>query len=156
MAKQNGFGSLTLVDKQGRFTEEVIDFKGIYVKQEYYTEKERPKLSADVQIIIKLKELDLCFHAEKYEHSYPHCWRTDKPILYYPMDSWFVKTTKLKNKMTELNRSINWKPVSTGEGRFGKWLENLVDWNLSRSRFWESLFRFGELRTENMKYVLVL
>ena len=136
VAKQNGFGSLTLVDKQGRFTEEVIDFKGIYVKQEYYTEKERPKLSADVQIIIKLKELDLCFHAEKYEHSYPHCWRTDKPILYYPMDSWFVKTTKLKNKMTELNRSINWKPVSTGEGRFGKWLENLVDWNLSRSRFW--------------------
>ena len=136
VAKQNGFGSLTLVDKQGRFTKEVIDFKGIYVKQEYYTEKEKAKLSADVQIIIKLKELDLCFHAEKYEHSYPHCWRTDKPILYYPMDSWFVKTTKLKNKMTELNRSINWKPISTGEGRFGKWLENLVDWNLSRSRFW--------------------
>ena len=89
-----------------------------------------------MQIVIKLKETTLCFKSEKYEHSYPHCWRTDKPILYYPLDSWFVKTTDYKRRMITLNNSINWKPKSTGEGRFGKWLENLVDWNLSRSRFW--------------------
>jgi isoleucyl-tRNA synthetase len=137
VCKQNGIGSLTLVNKQGKFVDSVTDFKGIYVKDEYYThEDEKPKLSADVQIVIKLKEENLCFKAEKYEHSYPHCWRTDKPILYYPMDSWFVKTTDYKDRMLELNKTINWKPKSTGEGRFGKWLENLVDWNLSRSRFW--------------------
>ena len=107
------------------------------MKDEYYSEdEEKPKLPVDVQIVIMLKEKTLCFRAEKYEHSYPHCWRTDKPILYYPMDSWFVKTTDYKERMMELNSTINWKPKSTGEGRFGKWLENLVDWNLSRSRFW--------------------
>ena len=137
VCKQNGIGTLTLVNKQGKFVDAVTDFAGIYVKDEYYTdEDEKPKLSADVQIVIKLKEENLCFKAEKYEHSYPHCWRTDKPILYYPMDSWFVKTTDYKGRMLELNKTINWKPKSTGEGRFGKWLENLVDWNLSRSRFW--------------------
>ena len=137
VCKQNGIGSLTLVNKQGKFIDTVTDFAGIYVKDEYYTNKDqKPKLSADVQIVIKLKEENLCFKAEKYEHSYPHCWRTDKPILYYPMDSWFVKTTDYKSRMLELNKTINWKPKSTGEGRFGKWLENLVDWNLSRSRFW--------------------
>jgi isoleucyl-tRNA synthetase len=137
VAKQNGIGSLTLVNKQGRFVDEVTDFAGLYVKDEFYAEgEEKPKLSVDVQIVIKLKEENLCFKAEKYEHSYPHCWRTDKPILYYPMDSWFVKTTDYKDRMLELNKTINWKPKSTGEGRFGKWLENLVDWNLSRSRFW--------------------
>ena len=137
VCKQNGIGSLTLVNKQGKFADSVTDFAGIYVKDEYYTdEDEKPKLSADVQIVIKLKEENLCFKAEKYEHSYPHCWRTDKPILYYPMDSWFIKTTDYKDRMLELNKTINWKPKSTGEGRFGKWLENLVDWNLSRSRFW--------------------
>ena len=137
VCKQNGIGSLTLVNKQGKFIDAVTDFAGIYVKDEYYTNKDqKPKLSADVQIVIKLKEENLCFKAEKYEHSYPHCWRTDKPILYYPMDSWFVKTTDYKSRMLELNKTINWKPKSTGEGRFGKWLENLVDWNLSRSRFW--------------------
>ena len=137
VCKQNGIGTLTLVNKQGKFVDSVTDFAGIYVKDEYYTdEDEKPKLSADVQIVIKLKEENLCFKAEKYEHSYPHCWRTDKPILYYPMDSWFVKTTDYKDRMLELNKTINWKPKSTGEGRFGKWLENLVDWNLSRSRFW--------------------
>ena len=137
VCKQNGIGTLTLVNKQGKFVDAVTDFAGIYVKDEYYTdEDEKPKLSADVQIVIKLKEENLCFKAEKYEHSYPHCWRTDKPILYYPMDSWFVKTTDYKDRMLELNKTINWKPKSTGEGRFGKWLENLVDWNLSRSRFW--------------------
>ena len=137
VCKQNGIGTLTLVNKQGKFVDTVTDFAGMYVKDEYYTdEDEKPKLSADVQIVIKLKEENLCFKAEKYEHSYPHCWRTDKPILYYPMDSWFVKTTDYKDRMLELNKTINWKPKSTGEGRFGKWLENLVDWNLSRSRFW--------------------
>ncbi len=137
LCKQNGIGSLTLVNKQGKFVDEVSDFAGMYVKDEYYAEDEKkPKLSVDVQIVIKLKENNLCFKSEKYEHSYPHCWRTDKPILYYPLDSWFVKTTDYKKRMITLNNSINWKPKSTGEGRFGKWLENLVDWNLSRSRFW--------------------
>ena len=137
VCKQNGIGSLTLVNKQGKFVDEVTDFAGMYVKDEFYTDSdEKPKLSVDVQIVIKLKGENLCFKSEKYEHSYPHCWRTDKPILYYPMDSWFVKTTGYKERMMDLNSTINWKPKSTGEGRFGKWLENLVDWNLSRSRFW--------------------
>ena len=109
----------------------------MYVKDEFYSKNEKkPKLSVDIQIVIKLKKENLCFQSEKYEHSYPHCWRTDKPILYYPMDSWFIKTTDYKERMMELNKTINWKPKATGEGRFGKWLENLVDWNLSRSRFW--------------------
>ena len=137
VAKQNGIGSLTLVDEQGRFTKEVLDFYGQYVKDEYYMPNDnKPKLPVDVQIIIKLKEEGKLFKSEKYEHSYPHCWRTDKPILYYPLDSWFVKTTSHKERMLELNNTINWKPTSTGEGRFGNWLKNLVDWNLSRSRFW--------------------
>ena len=136
VAKQNGIGSLTLVDAQGRFVKEVSDFAGMYVKNEYYEDGKTPDKSADVQIIIKLKEENKCFKAEKYEHSYPHCWRTDKPILYYPLESWFVKTTAAKDRMVALNKSIHWKPKSTGEGRFGNWLENLVDWNLSRSRFW--------------------
>ena len=136
VAKQNGIGSLTLVDTQGRFSKEVTDFAGMYVKNEYYEDGQAPDKSADVQIIIKLKEENKCFKAEKYEHSYPHCWRTDKPILYYPLESWFVKSTAAKDRMVALNKSIHWKPKSTGEGRFGNWLENLVDWNLSRSRFW--------------------
>ena len=137
VAKQNGIGSLTLVDEQGRFTKEMDELSGQYVKEEFYTEsEEKPKYPADVQIVINLKDNNRLFKSEKYEHSYPHCWRTDKPILYYPMDSWFVKTTDYKERMMELNKTINWKPKSTGEGRFGNWLENLVDWNLSRSRFW--------------------
>jgi len=137
VAKQNGIGSLTLVDGQGKFTKEVTDLAGQYVKDEFYIESdEKPKYPADVQIVINLKDNNRLFKSEKYEHSYPHCWRTDKPILYYPMDSWFVKTTDYKQRMMELNNTINWKPKSTGEGRFGNWLENLVDWNLSRSRFW--------------------
>ncbi|MBL6663302.1 MAG: isoleucine--tRNA ligase [Flavobacteriales bacterium] len=136
VAKQNGIGSLTLVDTQGRFVDAVTDFAGMYVKNEFYSQGQAPDKSADIQIVIKLKEENRCFKAEKYEHSYPHCWRTDKPILYYPLESWFVKTTAAKERMVELNKSINWKPKSTGEGRFGNWLENLVDWNLSRSRFW--------------------
>ncbi len=136
-AKLNGLGSLTLVDKQGRFTEEMGEFAGKYVKSEYDASfNPKTDQNVDVEIIIKLKKENKAFKAEKYEHSYPHCWRTDKPILYYPLDSWFVKTTAYKDRMIELNNTINWKPQSTGTGRFGNWLENLVDWNLSRSRFW--------------------
>ncbi len=137
VAKKNGIGSLTLVDKQGKFTDDVFDLKGRYVKDEYYVDNDtKPEYSVDIELIIKLKEKERLFKSEKYLHSYPHCWRTDKPILYYPMDSWFVKTTDFKDRMIELNKTINWCPKSTGEGRFGNWLENLVDWNLSRSRYW--------------------
>lgn len=140
-----------MVDKQGKFfriedlhpdfvknyvnVETYKDFAGRFVKNEY-DENANPDISTDVDIAVMLKLQDKAFKIEKYVHNYPHCWRTDKPILYYPLDSWFVKTTELKDRMIELNKTINWKPVSTGEGRFGKWLENLVDWNLSRSRYW--------------------
>lgn len=125
-----------IVNKQGKYVDEITDFAGMYVKNEYYKPEERPEKSLDVQISIKLKEENRAFRVEKYEHSYPHCWRTDKPILYYPLDSWFIKTTAYKEQLVALNKTINWKPASTGEGRFGHWLENLVDWNLSRSRYW--------------------
>lgn len=135
-----------LVDKRGRFVKEVTDFAGEYVKEEFLSEEEKEierqkqggkkYLSTDERIAIKLKKEGKAFKVEKFEHSYPHCWRTDKPVLYYPLDSWFAKTTAFKSRMVELNNTINWKPVSTGTGRFGNWLENLVDWNLSRSRFW--------------------
>lgn len=125
-----------IVDKQGRYVEEITDFAGMYVKNEYYPEGEAPEKSLDVQIAIKLKEENRAFEVSKYEHTYPHCWRTDKPVLYYPLNSWFIKTTAFKERLVELNNTINWKPESTGKGRFGNWLENLVDWNLSRSRFW--------------------
>lgn len=145
-AKQYGIGSLTLVDKQGRFTEAMGELAGEYVKEAYLSDTEKEEaikkqggekyLSADERIAIKLKKENKAFKVEKYEHNYPHCWRTDKPILYYPLDSWFIKTTAAKDRMVELNKTINWKPESTGTGRFGNWLENLQDWNLSRSRFW--------------------
>ncbi len=137
VGKQNGIGSLTLVDRQGKFIEGVGDFSGLYVKN-YKNEDESADgyQSTDVKIAIKLKTDNKAFKVEKYEHSYPHCWRTDKPILYYPMESWFIRTTAVKDRLIELNKTINWKPASTGEGRFGNWLENLVDWNLSRSRYW--------------------
>ena len=128
-----------LVDRKGCFVTEVTDFAGKYVREEYYPDSVRqdPNFKpTDVLIAIKLKEENLAFKVEKYEHSYPHCWRTDKPILYYPLDSWFIKTTALKDRLIALNSTINWKPKSTGAGRFGNWLENLVDWNLSRSRYW--------------------
>ncbi|XOV92361.1 MAG: isoleucine--tRNA ligase [Bacteroidota bacterium] len=131
--------NVPLVDKKGQFVKEVTDFAGRYVKEEYYDDETRSNPDfkpTDVLIAIKLKEDNKAFKVEKYEHSYPHCWRTDKPVLYYPLDSWFIKTTALKDRMVELNDTINWKPASTGTGRFGNWLENLVDWNLSRSRFW--------------------
>ena len=125
-----------LVNLQGEFLKELPDVGGKYVKNEYYTESNTPEKSVDVDIAIKLKEENKAFKVEKYVHSYPHCWRTDKPILYYPLDSWFVKTTACKDRMIELNKTINWKPSHTGEKRFGNWLENLQDWNLSRSRYW--------------------
>jgi isoleucyl-tRNA synthetase len=132
MVEDEAGNPMPLVDKQGRFVKEVTDFAGRYVK-DYGQEEERP---VDVDIAIKLKEENKLFVTEKYEHSYPHCWRTDRPVLYYPLDSWFVKAASMKERMYELNQTINWKPAATGEGRFGKWLENLQDWNLSRSRFW--------------------
>lgn len=122
-----------LVDKEGRFVPEMGEFAGRYVKN--YTD-DPDYVSIDVDIVIKLKKENKCFKAEKYEHSYPHCWRTDKPVLYYPLDSWFIRTTAVRDRLVELNKTINWKPESTGLRRFGNWLENLVDWNLSRSRYW--------------------
>jgi isoleucyl-tRNA synthetase len=161
VAKQNGIGSLTLVDKRGKFLPEVKDgiflYGEEYVKEAYLTPEEKENefhfqkkiledngkikdlkvyLSVDERIVLKLQEEGKLFKKETYEHSYPHCWRTDKPVLYYPLDSWFIKTTAYKERMIELNKTINWKPESTGTGRFGNWLENLNDWNLSRSRFW--------------------
>ncbi|MCE9539667.1 MAG: isoleucine--tRNA ligase, partial [Bacteroidetes bacterium] len=161
VAKQNGIGSLTLVDRRGKFLPEVKDgiflYGEEYVKEAYLTDEEKENefkfqkkiledngkikelkayLSVDERIVLKLQEEGKLFKKESYEHSYPHCWRTDKPVLYYPLDSWFIKTTAYKERMIELNKTINWKPESTGTGRFGNWLENLNDWNLSRSRFW--------------------
>ena len=161
VAKQNGIGSLTLVDKRGKFLPEVNDgtflYGEEYVKEAYLTDAEKEAsltiqkeklsgvikdtskisyLSVDDRIILKLQTEGKLFKKEKYEHTYPHCWRTDKPILYYPLESWFIKTTAYKDKLVELNKQINWKPEHTGTGRFGNWLENLVDWNLSRSRYW--------------------
>lgn len=161
VAKQNGIDALTLVDKRGRFVPEIQDgvflFGEEYVKESYHTDAEKhiefekqkqilestgkikelkAYLSVDERIVLKLQEEGKLFKKETYEHSYPHCWRTDKPILYYPLDSWFIKSTAAKDRMIELNKTINWKPESTGTGRFGNWLENLNDWNLSRSRFW--------------------
>ncbi len=125
-----------LVDLQGRFVKALKnEFAGQYVKNEYYKEN-APEKSVDVQIAILLKTENKAFKVEKYVHSYPHCWRTDKPVLYYPLDSWFIKATAVKERMQSLNKTINWKPKSTGEGRFGNWLENVNDWNLSRSRYW--------------------
>ncbi|GEL10207.1 Isoleucyl-tRNA synthetase [Flavobacterium glycines] len=126
-----------LVDLQGRFTSHVGgEFAGKYVKNEYYDADQAPERSVDVEIAIRLKEENKAFKVEKYVHSYPHCWRTDKPILYYPLDSWFIKITEVRDRMFDLNETINWKPKATGEGRFGNWLKNANDWNLSRSRYW--------------------
>ena len=161
VARQNGIGSLTLVDKRGKFLPEVQDgvflFGEEFVKEAYLNDEEKKVeftkqkqvlegagkikelkayLSVDERIVLKLQEEGKLFKKETYEHSYPHCWRTDKPVLYYPLDSWFIKSTAVKDRMIELNKTINWKPESTGTGRFGNWLENLNDWNLSRSRFW--------------------
>jgi isoleucyl-tRNA synthetase len=146
LVKDENGKDMPLVDRKGRFVKEVTDFPLEYVKADYYSEEEQAEeakkqgrdkyLSVDERIAIKLKEENRAFNVQKYEHSYPHCWRTDKPVLYYPLDSWFIRTTAVKDKLAALNKTINWKPESTGTGRFGNWLENLVDWNLSRSRYW--------------------
>ncbi|MFZ9303220.1 MAG: isoleucine--tRNA ligase [Sediminibacterium sp.] len=133
VGQKNNLGIITLVDREGKFVDGVGEFSGRYVKN-YKDEKDFQDVNVD--ICVKLKKENRAFKVEKYEHNYPHCWRTDKPILYYPLDAWFIKTTAVKERMVELNKTINWKPKSTGEGRFGNWLENMVDWNLSRSRYW--------------------
>ncbi len=133
VGKKYNIGILVMVDKQGKFVDGLGEFSGRYVKNY----KDDPQyVDVNVDICVKLKKENRAFKIEKYEHNYPHCWRTDKPIIYYPLDAWFIKTTALKDRMVELNKTINWKPRSTGEGRFGSWLENMVDWNLSRSRYW--------------------
>jgi isoleucyl-tRNA synthetase len=133
VGKKNNLGILTLVDREGKFVEGLNSFSGRFVKN--YKNEEKYE-DVNVDICVTLKKDGKAFKVEKYEHNYPHCWRTDKPILYYPLDAWFIRTTAKKDRMVELNKTINWKPKSTGEGRFGNWLENMVDWNLSRSRFW--------------------
>jgi isoleucyl-tRNA synthetase len=133
VGKKYNIGILTMVDREGKFVDGLGEFSNRFVK-DYKNDKDYADVNVDISV--KLKKENRAFKVEKYEHSYPHCWRTDKPILYYPLDAWFIKTTALKNRMVELNKTINWKPKSTGEGRFGNWLENMVDWNLSRSRFW--------------------
>ena len=133
VGKANGIGILTMVDKQGKFNDNTGEFSGRYVKN-YKNDPDYKDV--DVDIAVKLKLSGNAFKIEKYAHTYPHCWRTDKPIIYYPLDAWFIRTTAVKSRMIELNKTINWKPKATGEGRFGNWLENMVDWNLSRSRYW--------------------
>ena len=133
VGKKENLGILTLVDKEGKFVDGMGEFSGRFVKNY----KDDPAyVDVNVDISVKLKKENRAFKVEKYEHNYPHCWRTDKPIIYYPLDAWFIKTTAVKDRMVELNKTINWKPASTGTGRFGNWLENMVDWNLSRSRYW--------------------
>lgn len=133
VGKKYNIGILTMVDREGKFVDGLGEFSNRYVKN-YKDEKDYVDVNVDISVKLKLE--NRAFKVEKYEHSYPHCWRTDKPILYYPLDAWFIKTTALKDRMVELNKTINWKPASTGTGRFGNWLENMVDWNLSRSRYW--------------------
>src|SRR5690554_2750004 len=136
LVKDENGNLVPLVDLQGKFRPEMGEFAGKYVKNEYYNDGEAPERSVDVELAIKLKEENKAFKVEKYKHSYPNCWRTDKPILYYPLDSWFIKVTDVKDRMFQLNETINWKPKATGTGRFGNWLANANDWNLSRSRYW--------------------
>ena len=133
VGKKYNIGILTLVDREGKFVEGLGEFSGRYIKD---YKGEENYVDVNVDISVKLKKENRAFKVEKYEHSYPHCWRTDKPVVYYPLDAWFIKTTALKDRMVELNKTIHWKPESTGTGRFGNWLENMVDWNLSRSRYW--------------------
>jgi isoleucyl-tRNA synthetase len=133
VGQKNKLGILTLVDRQGKFIDGVGEFSGRFVKN--YTDA-ADYVDVNVDICIRLKKENRAFKVEKYEHNYPHCWRTDKPIIYYPLNAWFIRTTAAKERMVELNKTIQWKPASTGTGRFGNWLENMVDWNLSRSRYW--------------------
>jgi isoleucyl-tRNA synthetase len=152
LVKDENGKEVPTVDRTGRFVKEVTDFAGRFVKEEYYSAGERADKDfrpTDVLIAIKLKEDNKAFDVKKYEHTYPHCWRTDKPVLYYPLDSWFIRTTAVKDQLVALNKTINWKPESTGSGRFGNWLENLVDWNLSRSRYWGTPLPIWRSEDEN-------
>ncbi len=152
LVKDENGKDVPTVDRTGRFVKEITDFAGRFVKEEYYSNEERADKDfrpTDVLIAIKLKEENKAFDVKKYEHTYPHCWRTDKPILYYPLDSWFIRTTAVKDRLVELNKTINWKPEATGTGRFGNWLENLVDWNLSRSRYWGTPLPIWRSEDEN-------
>src|SRR5690606_12865495 len=133
VAKINGIGTLTLVATSGKFKDTVGPFSGRYVK-DYKNEADYSPVDVDIAVMLKTEGKAL--NVQKYEHNYPHCWRTDKPVLYYPLDSWFIRSTACRDRMIELNKTINWKPAHTGEKRFGNWLENLQDWNLSRSRYW--------------------
>ena len=132
--KRNG-KDVPIVNEEGKYVDEITKWKGVYVKKEYYLNPDKA-IDVNVEIIKDLKERKLCFNTEKHEHSYPHCWRTDKPLIYYPLKTWFIKTTAIKDKLVEFNNKINWHPKSTGDGRFKNWLENIVDWNVSRNRFW--------------------
>ncbi|MVZ63327.1 isoleucine--tRNA ligase [Sphingobacterium humi] len=152
LVKDENGKDVPTVDRTGKFVKEVTDFAGRFVKEEYYSAEEREAKDfrpTDVLIAIKLKEDNKAFDVKKYEHTYPHCWRTDKPVLYYPLDSWFIRTTALKDELVALNKTINWKPEATGSGRFGNWLENLVDWNLSRSRYWGTPLPIWRSEDEN-------
>ena len=156
LVKDENDNLVPLVDLQGKFIkgENVPElFAGKYIKNEYYDNGTAPEKSWDVELAILLKTENKAFKVEKYSHSYPHCWRTDKPVLYYPLDSWFVKMTEVKNRLVELNKGINWKPKATGEGRFANWLENVNDWNLSRSRYWGiplPIWRTEDLKKEKI------
>lgn len=156
LVKDENDNLVPLVDLQGRFIkgENVPElFSGKYIKNEYYDEGTAPEKSWDVELAILLKTENKAFKVEKYVHSYPHCWRTDKPVLYYPLDSWFVKMTAVKDRLVDLNKEINWKPKSTGEGRFANWIENVNDWNLSRSRYWGiplPIWRTEDLKEEKI------
>ncbi|MGJ1431763.1 isoleucine--tRNA ligase [Sphingobacterium spiritivorum] len=152
LVKDENGKDVPTVDRTGRFVKEITDFAGRFVKEEYYSDAARADKDfrpTDVLIAIKLKEENKAFDVKKYEHTYPHCWRTDKPVLYYPLDSWFIRTTAVKEDLVSLNKTINWKPEATGSGRFGNWLENLVDWNLSRSRYWGTPLPIWRSEDEN-------
>ncbi|HWJ27589.1 MAG TPA: class I tRNA ligase family protein, partial [Flavisolibacter sp.] len=133
VGRKYGIGILTLVDREGKFVDGLGEFSHRFIKD---YKNDPAYADVNVDIAVKLKKENRAFKVEKYEHSYPHCWRTDKPVVYYPLDAWFIRTTALRDRMVELNKTNNWKPAATGTGRFGNWLENMVDWNLSRSRYW--------------------
>ncbi len=178
VSKQNGIPPLHLIDKEGNIrpmvdlsgkfyliqdldptfvekmvnVEEYSQWEGKFVKNAYIENIAPDAETLDIEICMNLKQNNKVFKIEKHVHSYPHCWRTDKPVIYYPLDSWFIRTTACRERMMELNNTIKWKPASTGTGRFGKWLENLQDWNLSRSRYWGHHFQYGVPKMAQKNY----